>query len=370
MLNFEYLDKKDPLYHTITDIPEDGDILTFTEYVCFAINSGLLPNEKTQKLKNIIETLATHNNELVRYTIAKKLCHSVKMPAKIAKILACDKPYIARKILIYSNKLSHLDLLEIVKKSDDQKVIEYIALRTDIGSKLSDAIVNKNSPQAIKILLKNTNSHIEIDAYKIIIGKYQHNKEVMSLLNMRKELSPDLINEILSSADDSLKKLLIDTYKFNCISQKPFSKISILDLKEHKIFVTAEALEIKRRIDILYFKSRLNPFLILRFLCKGDLFSFIYSISKITDIPILNVRSILFIDFQVHKYKDIYLQVGFPNEYIDIVRIMLAVIRKSLLNNELTQNNFAKIVSNKLSNTATNVSAKHAKYISSLIQNK
>jgi hypothetical protein len=140
-------------------------------------------------------------------------------------------------------------------------------------------------------------------------------------------------------------------------------------LKEHNIFNSKQALEIKKRIDLLYRKNRLSFLLILRWLCKGDLFSFVYAISKLTDIPFLNIRTLLFEDFDNKRYISIFHSSKFPEEYIELLHQLLLIIRKSLLDDNLDEKNFAEEISKKLRKSPSIMKMKNIAYILSIIEN-
>jgi hypothetical protein len=369
MLNFSTIEDKPQYYFQIKDLPEEDDLYKYTEFLCFSLKYGAMPNENQDEIMRLLEILSSHRNEQVRYTIARRLCFYSNISHKLAWKLANDVPHISRKIIAHSSVLTTEDLEEILNSQPDKVVMKYIAERKNLEPSIVNKLVNVNDYNSVIALLKNVTAKIENDTYIKLIVKYQHNREMMKLIHLRTDLCDSDVEEILSSIDEPIKRVLINTYKFHSIPNKNFSYVRILDLKEHNIFNSKQALEIKKRIDLLYRKNRLSFLLILRWLCKGDLFSFVYAISKLTDIPFLNIRTLLFEDFDNKRYISIFHSSKFPEEYIELLHQLLLIIRKSLLDDNLDEKNFAEEISKKLRKSPSIMKMKNIAYILSIIEN-
>jgi uncharacterized protein (DUF2336 family) len=367
MLNFEFASQVPSNFQEIGEIPSGTDLYKFTHFLCYALINGALINEG-KKVLQLLEELANSSDENVRYIIAQKLCRSEKLPVFLARKLIQDCPEIARKIILYSPKLQNSDLTNLIESTVWQEVYGFISQRKNISAKISELLVEKNDSDSIYKLLQNKTARIELETYQKIIGRYQHNKDIMRLIHSREELSSESVNELLQNVDAPLKKLLISTYGFDQISKTKFSRTSILSLKEHNIFKSEEALEIKHRIDSLYNKNQLGPLLIMRQLCKGDLFSFVYSLSKITDIPFLNVRSIVFVDFDEKKFEAIYKQAALPEGYYNMIKVLVEIVRNELFYGGLRYRNFSRIIAPKFEIAAASKDLKEANYLISLIK--
>jgi uncharacterized protein (DUF2336 family) len=367
MLNFEFASQVPMNFQEIDEIPDGADLYKFTNFLCYTLLNGALINEG-KKVLQLLEVLASSSDNKVRYIISQKLCRSDKLPLFLARKLAKDDPEIARKIILYSPKLQNSDLTNLIEKTSHQAIYGFIAQRKNISAKVSEMVVEKNDSDSIYKLLQNKTARIELETYQKIISRYQHNKDIMRLIHSREELSAESVNELLQNVDAPLKKLLISTYGFDQISKIKFSRTSILGLKEHNIFKSEEALEIKHRIDSLYNKNQLGPLLILRQLCKGDLFSFIYSLSKITDIPFLNMRAIVFVDFDEKKFGVIYKQAALPESYYGMIKVLVDIVRNELFHGGLRYRNFSRIIAPKFEIAAASKNLKEANYLISLIK--
>ncbi len=368
MLNLDLV-TKNPLYNKdLSDLSSDAvDFIKLTNFLCFSLINGVVPKEK-RKISEVLAGLIDKNDEEVNNIIARKLCYSDVLPHFLVKKLAYDKAKIARKIILYSPKLSNADLIEILEKREEEEICASVAERVNIDEKIASLVSEKNYSDAIFKLLSNPTAKIDVATYQRIISRYQRNKEIMTLINSRGELSPETINEILENVDSSLRKLLISTYRFDQHAKIKFSRTNIINLKDRDVFKSKESQEIKQRIDSLYNKNMLNPLLIMRQLCKGDLFSFIYSLSKITDLPFINLTQIIFVKFDQTYFENIYKQAMLPASYFRAIKLLIAIIRSELLTENLNYNNFANVVIPKFILVSSSENIVGAKYLISLIK--
>ncbi len=368
MLNFDLVAKNSLYNKDFSDLSSDTvDFIKLSTFLCFSLTNGAVPKEK-RKIFEVLTSLIDKEDDEVNYIIARKLCYSDELPHFIVKKLAYYKAKIARKIILYSPKLSNADLLEILEKRVEEDIYICVAERTNIDEKITNMISEKPYTDAIVKLLSNSSAKIDVDTYQRIISRYQRNKEIMNLINLRGELSPEVIKEILDNVDGSLRKLLISTYGFDQYTRIKFSRTNIINLKDQDVFKSKEAQEIKQRIDSLYNKSMLNPLLIIRHLCKGDLFSFVYSLCKITDLPFINLTHMLFTQFDQESFEKLYKQAALPEYYLKSIKLLISVIGNELLKGDLSSSNFIDIIVPKftLISSAENIAG--AKYLISLIK--
>ncbi len=368
MLDFSYFDNAEIDLADLAHMEQSSNKERFAYFFCFCFMHGKLSVEKKNTGK-ILDNLLDSEDDNIRYILSKKLCRSHNIPSYAARKLASDKVIIARKVILYSPKLLNSDFIDLIKTSDDPEILETIARRKGISTDVTKLLVEKKNLRVVYRLLKNKTARIGLESFQQIIGKYQHNKEVMNLIHLRSELSPESVNELLQNVDVHLRKILKDSYGFDTLSRNKFSRTSILSLSERSLFKSAESLEIKKRLDLLYLKNQLSPILILRQLCKGDLFSFVYSLSKFTDVPFLSIRQILLVEFDEKKFKEIYAQVGFPEDYQAAVKCLLEIIASSLSQGGLRYSNFSKIISPKFEEISSEQNIKEAKFLSRLIKN-
>lgn len=368
MLNLDLVTKNSFYNKDFSDLSSDAvDFIKLTNFLCFSLINGVVPKEK-RKISEVLAVLIDKNDEEVKYIIARKLCYSDVLPHFIVKKLAYDKAKIARKVILHSPKLSNADLIEILEKREEEEIYICVAGRVNIDEKITRLISEKNYSDAILKLLSNSTAKIAVSTYQRIISRYQRNKEIMNLINSRDELSPEAIKEILENVDNPLKKLLISTYRFDQHAKIKFSRTNILNLKDKDVFRSKESQEIKQRIDSLYNKNMLNPLLIMRQLCKGDLFSFIYSLSKITDLPFINLTQIVFVKFDQASFETIYKQAMLPESYFKTINLLIFIIRSELLSENLHYNNFADVVVPKFTLVTSSENIVGAKYLISLIK--
>ncbi len=366
MLNFDLVTKSPEFKLDFSKFPDVLDSNKLAHFLCFILVNGFTPQEK-QKIFKIIEELIERNDQEINYVLARKLCYLQTLPINIAKRIARLDIKVARKMILHSPVLSNLDFIEILEHRTDIEVYKIIAKRKGIDGAITSQVTEKNIPEAIINMLRNTSAEISVASYKKIIAKYQHNKEVMNLVNNRDDLSPAMVKEILESVDITLRKILVNTYGLDQFNKIPFCRLNVVNTKDRDIFSSGEAQEIKGRIDNLYNKNLLSPPLLIRFLCKGDLFSFIYSLSKISDLPFKNLAENLFYKFDEDFFNQMYGVSCLPENHFEAIKLLVMAIGEMLKCEKLSIEEFPEKIVSYYSSILQTKNVIGAKYLISLI---
>ncbi len=110
-------------------------------------------------MTDILGKLISDVEKLVRQALSEELAVTKTVPHELILMLANDDIEVARPILMNSDILKDQDLVDIIKSRTHQHQLS-IALRNELSSEVSDALVNTGKKDVIKTLLENKNAAI------------------------------------------------------------------------------------------------------------------------------------------------------------------------------------------------------------------
>lgn len=185
------------LVSAIGDLMEDsGRILTLQEK---ALMNDIL--------KKLIQDVARP----IRKALAEKLAQSPNAPHQVVTLLANDEFDIASPVLLKSDLLSDEDLVEVVRHRTISHRLA-IAMRRNVSTVVSDALVGTNSVDVIKALLENHGAGISEATMAYLVQKSEGVDEFQEPLLRRKDLSTDLSKKMYIWVSAALRQYIVDNY--------------------------------------------------------------------------------------------------------------------------------------------------------------
>ena len=338
---------------------------TKLQEICFYLVNGCL-NREIAAYQKKIRNFLLNGNDSVKKIIVDSLYNSPNLPKDIALQLAHDKFIYAQNILKHYPNFSEDDLIIIIRSIDPSNINYLMAITTReiLPEVVLQEIIDTFSYEAILDLVQN---HTHANLTKLIaktINKYPKKLELTELI---KKLPETEMHKALSLIDPLIAQEMPDKLKFKIEQKKLFCKTNILHLNEHNLFTFEEELFLKQNIDQLFVNNCLLPTLIIHYLCKGNLYSFIYSITKITDLSFLNIRKICFEQFNEDKFKEIYRYVALPANMYDSIYFLIQIIGQELKNNTHAANfNFS--IKNSIKKYGVAADTQEMRYLLSMCQ--
>src|SRR5690606_35490638 len=121
-------------------------------------NTTLNAQERALML-DILEKLLGEVAREVRHRLAVKLADAPGVPRELAVLLANDEIDVATPILISCPALEDIDLIEIIRNRSRQHILS-VAMRRDLSTQVSDALVETGDKDVIRSLLENQDANI------------------------------------------------------------------------------------------------------------------------------------------------------------------------------------------------------------------
>lgn len=131
-------------------------------------------------------------------------------PAVVAQLARDMERQVSEPILRFCSALPDDDLLDILSEHPQAWVVEAIASRAKISSKVSDAVAETRAVPAGTVLLTNQGAEIADDTLTKIVERAKDTPEWHKPLCLRKHLPAFLMKEIVAFVDESLHKFILD----------------------------------------------------------------------------------------------------------------------------------------------------------------
>jgi len=295
-----------------------------TAKIAAEFDAATLSEAERRIAEDIFRTLVKDTEVLVREALAAHLKSTPELPHDVALALARDVDSVALPVLKFSEVLTDDDLIEIVRGQEPAKQVA-IAQRTGVSEAVSDALVDTGNEVAVAHLVGNEGAALSEDAFERVIDNYHESTSVADSLARRPNLPPAISERVVSALSERLQAYLVAEHDVS----PDIASTLILQARERAtatlIDYGSNDADLESLIEQLDRKERLTPSLLLRVLCVGDLNFFERAMSKLTNLPLPNVR-ILIHDKGMLGLEPLYMRAGLPQGLYPAFRAAVSLV--------------------------------------------
>ncbi len=295
-----------------------------TAKIAAEFDAASLSEAERQIAEQIFRTLVKDTEVLVREALSAHLKATPELPHDVALALARDVDSVALPMLKFSEVLTDDDLIGIVRGQEAAKQVA-IAQRSGVSEAVSDALVETGNEAAVAQLVGNEGAELSEGALDRVIEDFKDSTPVSDSLARRPNLPPIIAERVVSALTERLQAYLVSKHDVSAdvastliFQARERATVTLID------YGSSEA-ELENLIDQLHHKERLTPSLLLRALCVGDLNFFERAMSKLTDLPLQNVR-ILIHDKGMLGLEPLYLRARMPKSLFPAFRAAISLV--------------------------------------------
>ena len=281
-----------------------------TAKIAAEFNAEALSEAERRIAEDIFRALVKDTEILVREALSAHLKSTLELPHDVALALGRDVDSVALPVLKFSEVLTDDDLIEIVRGQEPAKQVA-IAQRPGVSEAVSDALVDTGNEAAVALLVGNEGAKLSEGALDRVIDEYNESTSVADSLARRPNLPPAISERVVSALAERLQAYLVSKHHVSpdvastlILQARERATVTLIDYGSSEI-------ELESLIEQLDRKQRLTPSLLLRVLCVGDLNFFERAMSKLTDLPLPNVR-ILIHDKGMLGLEPLCMRAGLP----------------------------------------------------------
>lgn len=174
----------------------------------------VLSAQERALILDILEKLIGDVARDVRRKLALKLADAPGLPRELAVLLANDEIDVATPILMRSNALQDVDLIEIIRHRSRQHILA-VAMRRDVTSPVSDALVETGDRDVIRALLENQDANIARITLAYLVEQSKTVDEFQEPLVRRRDLPAELARRLVYWVAASLRQALIERFEID-----------------------------------------------------------------------------------------------------------------------------------------------------------
>jgi uncharacterized protein (DUF2336 family) len=235
----------------------------------FHDRNDVLSAQERALMLDIMEKLIGEVARDVRRKLALRLADAPDLPRELAALLANDEIDVASPILMHSAVLQDIDLIEVIRHRSRQHILT-IAMRRDLSSAVSDALVETGDRDVIRALLENQDAKISRITLAYLVEQSKSVDEFQEPLVRRRDLPPELARRMVYWVGAALRQALLERFDIDPASLddrlepviKEEARAAVTDAEADKAAdVLARALGADRQ---------LTPRLLLQALRKGE----------------------------------------------------------------------------------------------------
>jgi uncharacterized protein (DUF2336 family) len=190
------------------------NILMATISDLFFAQSQVLTDRERALMSEILRKLIADVELSVRQALAERLSELADPPHDLILTLARDEIDVARPILLRSNMLQDLELVEIVRHRGLEHQMA-IALRRSLSEDVSDALVSVGNTDIIRTLLLNPSARISLNTMEYLVEQSRRFDIFQEPLLHREEMTPTLARRMFEFVSQALREFILGQWNFD-----------------------------------------------------------------------------------------------------------------------------------------------------------
>jgi uncharacterized protein (DUF2336 family) len=258
-------------------------------------------NERERTLMtDILRQLIQDVEVSVRKALADRMAEESGAPSVLINILANDELDVAHNILLNSEVLQDLELIEIIQHQTFEHQLT-IAMRNKVSEAVSEALVETGNTKVIKTLIENETAQISDDTIETLVNASKTEEPFQEPLLNRPDLSPHLAKRMYWWVSAALRKHIVEEYQIDPTELDQKIESTIKDLLgepeadgSHGEIDTRSLQQASHLAQKLADKQAITPQVLLQTLRKGEVRMFEGMFAQLTGLRPNLVRRIVF----------------------------------------------------------------------------
>jgi uncharacterized protein (DUF2336 family) len=258
----------------------------------FLAHGETLSERERSLMNDILRNLVKDVEVTVRRALAERLAQRKDAPRDVVLSLANDTIEVAYPILLQSQVLQDLELIEIIH----HRTLEYqlaIAMRETVSETVSDALVATGGTDVIKTLLENDGAQISQITLEYLVEESKRIDTFQHPLLSRPEISSELAHRMYWWVSAALREHILEHFEIPAGDLDELLEKTVTTLND-SIDGPGELRKSLLLADSLAEQNAITPELLVQTLRRGEIALFEALLSKVTGIRPRLVRRLLF----------------------------------------------------------------------------
>jgi uncharacterized protein (DUF2336 family) len=256
----------------------------------FFSQHDVLSDRERSLMTEILRQLIHDVEVSVRRALAERLAEQPLAPHELVVALANDEIEVAHPLLVNSDVLQDLELIEIIRNRTLEHQLA-ISIRKAVSEEVADALIATDSVDVIKTLLENHNAEISQRTMEYLVEQSQRVDTYQNPLLRRPDLDTTLAKRMYWWVSAALRTYILDRYEVDPGELDETMESTVKALTEAEGDQRPKAMELAEELAE---RQEITPPLIVKTLREGEVALFAALFSKFTGIRLQLVQRMLF----------------------------------------------------------------------------
>ncbi|MCE3232241.1 MAG: hypothetical protein K0R98_498 [Rickettsiaceae bacterium] len=300
--------------------------IDITKKIADYYKSGGFNEEQMVMAAKIFGTLVKDTEVKIRQTLAEAIKDQPDIPKEVILSLANDVHEVSLPVLQFSDVLTDADLIEIVTTSGDVEKQKSISKRDGVSESLSDALIETNNDEVVGTLLENEGAQVSPDGYKQIVENFGEKEKIMGSMIERSTLPVAIVESLANKISETIYTKLQEKHKDAFVrmsdvveKSKDVATMQVIGLRS----TDAEYYQFCQLMEKLKISDDLAP---IYALCMGNMNIFEVKMARITQTPVLNIRTLLQ-DVSNKGFMVLYRRAELPKDLYEATEVLISALR-------------------------------------------
>ena len=190
---------------------ESRRVLTATLGDFFNDQTTVLTERERALMSDILNKLIRDCEMAVRRDLSERLAQAKNPPRELIVALANDEIEVARPVLMDSDVLRDMELIQVIRRRTHQHQLA-IAMRRTVSEPVSDALVETGDVNVIKTLLENQDAQISEATMQYLAEESKRVDTYQEPLIKRRDLDPELAKRMYRWVSAALRQHILDNF--------------------------------------------------------------------------------------------------------------------------------------------------------------
>lgn len=258
----------------------------------FFNNQEVLSDRERALMTDILRQIIHDVEMSVRRELAERLADVLHAPRELILTLANDEIEVAHRVLVQSDILHDMDLVEIIhhRTMEHQLVI---AMRKNLNESVTDALVETGNEDVIKAMLDNTSARISKGTMEYLVDQSKRVDTYQNPLLKRPDLDPDLAKRMYWWVSAALRQHIIKNFSIDPAELDETLESSVKSVIDNH----GRAVEQPKHVELverLHEEGKVTPRMLLQVLRQGEVPLFEAMFGKLSGLRPRLLRRMMF----------------------------------------------------------------------------
>jgi uncharacterized protein (DUF2336 family) len=193
---------------------EHRNVLAQTVSDLFTDGGTTLSDRERALMFDILHRVVRDAEFSVRRGISRKLAAQPDAPRDLMRDLANDEIEVAYPILVRCKVLQDIDLIEVVRNRTLEHQLA-VAVRSDLSSRVSEALVETGDQRVIRELLKNQGACLSRATLAYLVEESKRMDSFQEPILHRRDLEPDLAKRMFLWVSAALRQHILTHFELD-----------------------------------------------------------------------------------------------------------------------------------------------------------